>query len=298
VRSSALARRHLRDCSACRDYKTGLRSMQKGFAALSPSSPGPLAMLLKIIGIGGAGSGAAAGTSGVAGGGAALTGGGITTGVLSGTAGVKVAAIVCGAAITAGGAVEVHHTVLHTARTPVTASAPAASAASRTATPSGTELRALRAAAPSLGAGAAGATAGATTIADPTHHRAGAQPADEAVSPHVADDPSQIPLSTAGQVDAAQQAGAGGGVAAPQETTDATPAPGASSLPADPAAANATPNGGTASPSDPTAPVAAIPAAPAAAQNPAEDPAAPIDDDASPAAPGTGGFGMPAGTTR
>ncbi|HEY7618795.1 MAG TPA: sigma-70 family RNA polymerase sigma factor [Solirubrobacteraceae bacterium] len=100
VRSSARSRRHLRDCSGCRDYRRALRGAHGRFAALGG---GPLATLAKILGIGGASSGAAAGAS--AGGSAALVGG-----ATAATA-TKVAAIVCCAAVVGGGAVEVRHHV-------------------------------------------------------------------------------------------------------------------------------------------------------------------------------------------
>src|SRR5215207_2569587 len=99
VRASARSRRHLRDCHGCRDYRHGLRTVERGLAALMPSPAGPLATLAKLLGIGGASSGAAAGAG--AGGSAAVVGG-----AGAATAG-KVAAIVCCAAVVGGGAVEV-----------------------------------------------------------------------------------------------------------------------------------------------------------------------------------------------
>ncbi len=100
VRSSARSRRHLRDCSGCRDYRRALRGTRGRFAALGG---GPLATLAKVLGIGGASSGAAAGAG--AGGSAALVGG-----ATAATA-TKVAAIVCCAAVVGGGAVEVRQHV-------------------------------------------------------------------------------------------------------------------------------------------------------------------------------------------
>jgi RNA polymerase sigma factor (sigma-70 family) len=115
VKASGRARRHMRDCSACREYRTALRGMRRSFAALNPAGAGPLAMAgAKLLGLGGAGGGAAAGGSAAAGGGAAAAGG---------VAACKVAAVVCTAALTAaGGAVEVKH-LTHHARTPATAQA-------------------------------------------------------------------------------------------------------------------------------------------------------------------------------
>ena len=95
VKASGRARKHMRECSSCRDYRTSLRTMRKSFAALSPIGfAGPLALAAKTLGIGGAGGGgaAAAGTAGT---------------VATTATACKVAAVVCATAITAGGAVEV-----------------------------------------------------------------------------------------------------------------------------------------------------------------------------------------------
>src|SRR4051812_47116954 len=101
VKASSRARKHMRSCTGCTQYRGALRGMQRSFAALSPTGAGPLAMAAaKLLGLGGAGGGAAAGGSAAAGGGAAAAGG---------VAACKVAAVVCTAAITAGGAVEVTH---------------------------------------------------------------------------------------------------------------------------------------------------------------------------------------------
>ncbi len=104
VRASGRARRHLRDCDGCTGYRTQLRGVRQGLAALAPAPVLP-GIVAKLLGLGGAtGSGAAAGgaasgtTAAVGGGAAALTAG-------------KLAVIVgCAAAIT-GGAVEVEKVV-------------------------------------------------------------------------------------------------------------------------------------------------------------------------------------------
>src|SRR3954447_20580071 len=100
VKASGRARRHMRSCHGCREYKTALRGMRRSFAALTPMGAAPLAFAAKLAGIGGAGGGAAAGGGAVAGGSTAATG------VAAATA-CKVAAVVCTAAL-AGGAVEVN----------------------------------------------------------------------------------------------------------------------------------------------------------------------------------------------
>jgi RNA polymerase sigma factor (sigma-70 family) len=98
VKASGRARRHMRECDGCREYRRALRGVRRSFAALTPAGAGPAALLAKLIGVGGAGGGAAAAGGG---GGAVLAGGAATA-----TA-CKVAAVVCATAITAGGAVEV-----------------------------------------------------------------------------------------------------------------------------------------------------------------------------------------------
>jgi RNA polymerase sigma factor (sigma-70 family) len=104
VKASGRARRHMRTCEGCREYRTALRGIRRSFAALNPLGAGPLAMAgAKLLGFGGAGGGAAAGGSAAAGGGAAAAGGVATVSAC------KVAAVVCTAALTAGGAVEVRH---------------------------------------------------------------------------------------------------------------------------------------------------------------------------------------------
>ncbi|MEA2168208.1 MAG: hypothetical protein QOF76_1508 [Solirubrobacteraceae bacterium] len=89
VKASGRAKRHMRECQGCREYKTALRSMQRSFAALSPAVGfAPLALAAKTLGLGsGAGGGAAV----------AITGGKVC------------AAVVCTAALATGGAVEFHH---------------------------------------------------------------------------------------------------------------------------------------------------------------------------------------------
>jgi len=81
VKASGRARRHMRECGGCREYRTALRGMQRSFAALSPvAAAGPLALAAKVLGLGGAGGGAAAGGGAVAGSGGALAGGAAAAG--------------------------------------------------------------------------------------------------------------------------------------------------------------------------------------------------------------------------
>jgi RNA polymerase sigma factor (sigma-70 family) len=122
VKASGRARRHMRECAGCREYRNDLRGMRRRFAALAPASAGPAALLAQLLGGGGA---AAAG----GGGGAALLGGATTA-----TA-CKVAAVVCATAITAGGAVEVRKLATDPAPQRERSAAPAANARTEVAKP-------------------------------------------------------------------------------------------------------------------------------------------------------------------
>jgi len=102
VRTSGRARRHMRECSACRGYRTALRGELRQLNGLGGGGHGILGTGAKVLGLGGAGSGAAAG-----GGGAAAGGGGVALAGGSAVA-TKVAVIACCAAVVGGGAVEVH----------------------------------------------------------------------------------------------------------------------------------------------------------------------------------------------
>lgn len=119
VRASGLARRHMHECRDCRDYRTQLKAVQRGMAALSPSPVGfgPLASVAQILGIGGAG------TSAAAGGGIAL---------VSGTAVTKMAVVVCAVAVTAGGAKEVRQHMGHPSPATAQAATPSAAPSSGT----------------------------------------------------------------------------------------------------------------------------------------------------------------------
>ena len=104
VKASGRARKHMRTCSSCTEYRGALRGMRRSFAALAPVGVGPLAFAAKLIGLGGGGAAGAAASGGGAG--AAVAGGGVATATAC-----KVAAVVCTAAIATGGAVEVNHKI-------------------------------------------------------------------------------------------------------------------------------------------------------------------------------------------
>jgi hypothetical protein len=125
VKASGRARKHMRSCDSCTEYRGALRGMRRSFAALAPVGVGPLAFAAKLIGLGGSAAGGAAASGG--GTGAVVAGGGLATATAC-----KVAAVVCTAAIATGGAVEVNHQIAaehaptrHTASTTAGHSRPA-----------------------------------------------------------------------------------------------------------------------------------------------------------------------------
>ena len=125
VKASGRARKHMRSCESCTEYRSALRGMRRSFAALSPLGAGPLAAAAKLLGVFG-GSGAAAG-------GAAASSGAVATGSL---AACKVAAVVCTAALATGGAVEV------TTHRPATADKPAETKHAKRAKPAPVQVQA------------------------------------------------------------------------------------------------------------------------------------------------------------
>ncbi|MDA0183606.1 sigma-70 family RNA polymerase sigma factor [Solirubrobacter phytolaccae] len=120
VKASGRARKHMKSCDACREYRGALRGMKRSFAALTPIGFAPFALAAKVIGVGGSAGGAAAG--------GAAAGGGV-----AGVTACKVAAVVCTAAIATGGAVEVQHKI--DARNPAPAPVEKAQSHTRTAAP-------------------------------------------------------------------------------------------------------------------------------------------------------------------
>jgi RNA polymerase sigma factor (sigma-70 family) len=108
LRPNATARRHMRDCDGCQEFRHQLRGVSRRFAAIVPTL-GPLGVLANVLGIGGAGSGAAGGA--LAAGGAAGTGSAVIgVGTMSAGA-THVATILAAAVVTAGGAVELQQTL-------------------------------------------------------------------------------------------------------------------------------------------------------------------------------------------
>ncbi len=87
LRPNATARRHMRDCDGCREFRHQLRGVSRRFAAIVPTL-GPLGVLANLLGVGGAGGGAAGGA--LAAGGAAGTGTAVVgVGTMSAGAGAR-----------------------------------------------------------------------------------------------------------------------------------------------------------------------------------------------------------------
>jgi RNA polymerase sigma factor (sigma-70 family) len=123
VRASGVARRHMRDCRSCREFRSDVRGVSRQFAALAPAL-GPAGVLAKLLGLGGgagggaaagssaaAGSGAAAGSSAAAAGGAVGAGGAIASAGALASGASHVVTLLAAAVVTAGGAVEVQQTI-------------------------------------------------------------------------------------------------------------------------------------------------------------------------------------------
>jgi RNA polymerase sigma factor (sigma-70 family) len=110
LRPNATARRHMRDCTGCREFRHQLRGVSRRLGALVPTL-GPVGVLANVLGIGGAG-GSAAGGALAAGAGAGAGTGSAVVGVGAISAGAThVATLLAAAVVTAGGAVELQHTI-------------------------------------------------------------------------------------------------------------------------------------------------------------------------------------------
>ncbi len=111
VRPNGMARRHLRDCASCREFRVEVRGTSRQLAALVPAL-GPAGLLANLLGwSGGTGGGAAAGGSGAAATGAVGGGGAVAAGGLLTTGAGHIATLLAAAAVTAGGAIEFQNTI-------------------------------------------------------------------------------------------------------------------------------------------------------------------------------------------
>jgi RNA polymerase sigma factor (sigma-70 family) len=104
LRPNATARRHMRDCAGCREFRHQLRGVSRRFAAIVPTL-GPLGVAANMLGAGGAGGGALA-AGGAVGSSTAV----VSVGTMTAGAG-HMAALLAAAVVTAGGAVELQHTL-------------------------------------------------------------------------------------------------------------------------------------------------------------------------------------------
>ncbi|MFZ0379765.1 MAG: sigma-70 family RNA polymerase sigma factor [Solirubrobacteraceae bacterium] len=165
LRPNATARRHMRDCAGCREFRHDLRGVSRRFAAIVPTL-GPLGVLANVLGIGGGGGGAAGGAlaaGGAAGGGTAI----VSVGTMSAGA-AHVATLLAAAVVTAGGAVELQHTLPapahHAHHAHVTTQAPS----HRSFTPSAPAVAASQSSeAPAVSAPAVSPAAHSQLAADP-----------------------------------------------------------------------------------------------------------------------------------
>jgi RNA polymerase sigma factor (sigma-70 family) len=107
LRPNATARRHMRDCAGCREFRHDLRGVSRRFAAIVPTL-GPLGVLANMLGVGGGGG--AAGGALAAGAGAGTGTAAVSVGAL-GAGATHVATLLAAAVVTAGGAVELQHTI-------------------------------------------------------------------------------------------------------------------------------------------------------------------------------------------
>ena len=249
VRANARARRHLRDCDACQDYRTQLRARRRQLAALSPG-PGPLALLAQLFGgSAAAGGGGAAASGAVAGGSAAAGGGALLGGGLAATSVTKMAIAVGAAVATAGGAVEVEQGLTR----PVQSVAPQAAASAppvvahahpRSNAPVVAVLKAARASTTTAPAAARRGPAAperrAAAPARPDETAPPVRPPSEVVAEHAVVTPAPAPApattSTSTPVGVAD-ASKTGGPATTTPSTSAAPSTASASVPA------ATPSG-------------------------------------------------------
>jgi RNA polymerase sigma factor (sigma-70 family) len=216
VRSSGLARRHLRDCPGCREFRSEVRGVSRRFAALTPTL-GPAAALAKLLGIGGAGSGGAfAGSSGSATVATAATGAAGTGAVASvsalATGAGHVATLLAAAVVTAGGAIELqhiapapthhpHHAVRAAARAAAAADSPSAGPSDLVAVtqpPADAEASSTAATAPAPSGSATPAPQSASPPATAAPHPRRSSSSSSSVRLPISEtmDPDQIPYLT------------------------------------------------------------------------------------------------------
>jgi RNA polymerase sigma factor (sigma-70 family) len=254
VKASGHARRHLRTCDACTEYRHALRNVQRSFAALTPAGVGPFAFAAKLLGLSGAGGGAAAGGTAATG---ALAGGGAIAGVTA----CKVAAVVCTAALVGGG-VEAKHMVRdHHPSSHARTAAPAHAASARPVTSVSPPVFPVRTAAPAPAVSAAAPAAAPQPVAQPAPTTkpvaqgtdAGPTdpmlpPSDDSVEPVATPSPAPTPATTHDTTTSGT-------------TTDGTTTPSSTSSTSATGTSSSTPSSGTPATSATTASTASAPPA-------------------------------------
>lgn len=223
VKASGRARKHMKSCDSCREYRGALRGMKRSFAALAPIGFAPFALAAKVIGVGGSAGGAAAG--------GAAAGGGVAT-----VTACKVAAVVCTAAIATGGAVEVQHKIVE--HKPAPAPTEKASTHHKTSAPPAVEAPVVVAAKsrpqPITTSPAPAAAATATEAArEKKRDAAATAEKDKTLTATIAkpDDSKAVPADDAPAVAADPQVKTGGALA-PDASPAATPTPAQTPAPA------------------------------------------------------------------
>jgi RNA polymerase sigma factor (sigma-70 family) len=265
VRPNPMARRHLRDCPGCREFRGHLRDVRRGLLALAPVL-GPSGILASLLGGGGTHS-AAGGGAAAACGGAGVSGVAGTTGALASAGAVVTGAghvitLLAATVVTAGGAAAIAHSstraplhhphaarVAHSAR-----SAPAGPAMSSTPATTASLSAAsftVRTVAPTAPVSAPQATA-SVTHAQPATPATSASAVDNSLAP-IPDVSAPTPTPTPTSTSTPATTGTGTGTAQPTGTGTGQPATPSSAGTPQPAGGTTNPStGATPSPVTPT----------------------------------------------
>ena len=284
VRPNSMARRHLRDCPGCREFRGHLRGVRRGLLALAPTL-GPCGVLARMLGGGGTSS-AAGGGAAAACGGAGASGVASTTGLLASAGAVvtgagHVVTLLAATVVTAGGAAAITHTITpgsahhaHPRATLVARPAPRAAAGITATNPASTPAPATSTVRAVTMTSSVSAPRASSAASAPAHHAAAVTTAtvnDNSLAPI----PDVLPPPTSAPSDAPTSPEPASGTGSPSSTGTGTgtgtgqpssnPAPG-TPTPAggatDPGTGTPTPvtpsSGGSTGPSQP--PVGATPA--------------------------------------
>jgi RNA polymerase sigma factor (sigma-70 family) len=241
VRPSGNARRHLRDCAGCRQFRRELRGVSRQLGALAPI--GPAAALAKLLGLGG-GAGAASGAAASSTAGTGLFAG---AGLIAGGA-THAATLLAAAVLAAGGAVELQRALPASAQR----ATPSAAARHRQAAPRAGSIA-------TAGEGAAGAASTFTALDAAAATPPGDQPGSPATAAGGGSRAATAPAGAAGTrggevamtMDAGAQQSAGGGASSPSGTGTSSGSLSATVTAPGATAATSTPTGASADGSTP-----------------------------------------------